>query len=121
MNNRDRTNIQGVLAKWQGSQGNERANYQTFFDDLCGALGVEHPIPKGTMQGDPYYFDKEIKVFHKKGIKTNFVDFHRDGHFIIEAKQGSNTSKQSTHRNPASKLSKIAFKSLHNVMLSAII
>jgi hypothetical protein len=98
MNDRDRTNIQGFLTKWQGSQGNERANYQTFFDDLCGALGVEHPIPKGTMQGDPYCFDKEIKVFHKEGIKTNFVDFHRDGHFIIEAKQGSNTSKQSTPR-----------------------
>jgi hypothetical protein len=32
MNDRDRANIQGFLT-----------NYQTFFDDLCGALGVEHP------------------------------------------------------------------------------
>jgi hypothetical protein len=40
MNDRDRTNIQGFLAKWQGSQGNERANYQTFFDDLCVALKI---------------------------------------------------------------------------------
>ena len=96
MNDRDRTNIQAFLAKWQGSQGNERANYQTFFDDLCGALGVERPIPKGTVQGDPYCFDKEIKVFHKEGIKTNFVDFHREGHFLIEAKQGSDKPKQSS-------------------------
>ncbi|NMF56888.1 class I SAM-dependent DNA methyltransferase [Pseudanabaena yagii GIHE-NHR1] len=88
--------MQAFLAKWQGSQGNERANYQTFFDDLCGALGVERPIPKGTMQGDPYCFDKEIKVFHKEGIKTNFVDFHREGHFLIEAKQGSDKPKQSS-------------------------
>ncbi|MFO0049550.1 MAG: type IIL restriction-modification enzyme MmeI, partial [Pseudanabaena sp.] len=95
MNDRDRTNIQVFLAKWQGSQGNERANYQTFFDDLCVALGVERPIPKGTVQGDPYCFDKEIKVFNKEGIKTNFVDFHREGHFIIEAKQGSDKTKQS--------------------------
>ena len=95
MDDRDRTNIQVFLAKWQGSQGNERANYQTFFDDLCVALGVERPIPKGTVQGDPYCFDKEIKVFHKEGIKTNFVDFHREGHFIIEAKQGSDKTKQS--------------------------
>ncbi len=95
MNDRDRTNIQGFLAKWQGSQGNERANYQTFFDDLCVALGVERPIPKGTVQGDPYCFDKEIKVFNKEGIKTNFVDFHREGHFLIEAKQGSDKTKQS--------------------------
>ncbi|MCA6577409.1 MAG: class I SAM-dependent DNA methyltransferase, partial [Pseudanabaena sp. M085S1SP2A07QC] len=95
MDDRDRTNIQVFLAKWQGSQGNERANYQTFFDDLCVALGVERPIPKGTVQGDPYCFDKEIKVFNKEGIKTNFVDFHREGHFIIEAKQGSDKTKQS--------------------------
>ncbi|XGB39839.1 MAG: class I SAM-dependent DNA methyltransferase [Cyanobacteria bacterium LVE1205-1] len=96
MNDRDRTNIQAFLSKWQGSQGNERANYQTFFDDLCGALGVERPIPKGTVQGDPYCFDKEIKVFHKEGIKTNFVDFHREGYFLIEAKQGSDKPKQSS-------------------------
>jgi hypothetical protein len=85
MNDRDRANIQGFLT-----------NYQTFFDDLCVALGVERPIPKGTMQGDPYCFDKEIKVFHKEGIKTNFVDFHREGHFLIEAKQGSDKPKQSS-------------------------
>lgn len=96
MDDRDRTNIQAFLAKWQDSQGNERANYQTFFDDLCGALGVERPIPKGTVQGDPYCFDKEIKVFHKEGIKTNFIDFHREGHFLIEAKQGSDKPKQSS-------------------------
>ena len=42
MNDRDRTNIQGFLAKWQGSQGNERANYQTFFDDLCVYYTMEH-------------------------------------------------------------------------------
>lgn len=96
MNDRDRTNIQAFLTKWQGSQGNERANYSDCFDDLCGALGVERPIPKGTVQGDPYCFDKEIKVFHKEGIKTNFVDFHREGHFLIEAKQGSDKPKQSS-------------------------
>jgi len=40
MNDRDHTNIQGFLAKWQGLQGNERANYQTFFDDLCVTLQI---------------------------------------------------------------------------------
>jgi hypothetical protein len=99
MDDRDRTNIQGFLAKWQGSQGNERANYQTFFDDLCGALGVERPIPKGTVKGDPFCFDKEITVFHKDRKETsNFIDFHKEGYFLIEAKQGSNSTKQSTPR-----------------------
>ena len=62
------------------------------------ALGVECPSPKGSIAGDPYCFDKEIKVFQKEGIKTNFVDFHKEGHFIIEAKQGSSKPKQSTPR-----------------------
>jgi hypothetical protein len=31
MDDRDRLRIQTFLDKWQGSQGNERANYQGFF------------------------------------------------------------------------------------------
>lgn len=40
MNDRDRTNIQAFLTKWQGSQGNERANYSDCFDDLCMTLQI---------------------------------------------------------------------------------
>ena len=114
MNDRDRTNIQGFLAKWQGSQGNERANYQTFFDDLCGALGVERPIPKGTVKGDPFCFDKEITVFHKDRKETsNFIDFHKEGYFLIEAKQGSNSSKQSTPRRGTDGYSRMMEKAFY--------
>ena len=114
MDDRDRTNIQGFLAKWQGSQGNERANYQTFFDDLCGALGVERPIPKGTVKGDPFCFDKEITVFHKDRKETsNFIDFHKEGYFLIEAKQGSNSSKQSTPRRGTDGYSRMMEKAFY--------
>lgn len=60
MNAIDRDNIATFLAKWQGSEGNERANYQSFFGDLCRAIGVEEPPPKGSVAGDPYCFDKFI-------------------------------------------------------------
>ncbi len=114
MDDRDRTNIQGFLAKWQGSQGNERANYQTFFDDLCVALGVERPIPKGTVKGDPFCFDKEITVFHKDRKETsNFIDFHKEGYFLIEAKQGSNSSKQSTPRRGTDGYSRMMEKAFY--------
>lgn len=69
MDDRDRTNIQAFLAKWQGSQGNERANYQTFFDDLCGALGVERPIPKGTVKGDLFVLIRRLRFFIRIGKK----------------------------------------------------
>jgi hypothetical protein len=46
-----------------GIQKNEiaLANYQSFFGDLCRAIGVEEPPPKGSVAGDPYCFDKDIK------------------------------------------------------------
>ena len=46
MNLADRDRVQSWLDKWQDSHGNERANYQTFFQDWC-ILGVESPPPKG--------------------------------------------------------------------------
>lgn len=55
--------VERFLAKWLGSGGNERANDQTFFGDLCDALGVDKPPPKGSVPGDPYCFEKDIKFF----------------------------------------------------------
>jgi len=88
----DTQRIKAFLEKWQGSEGNERANYQTFFGDLCGALGVDGPPPKGSVAGDPYCFDKDIKFFSEKTESTRFADFYKEGCFLIEAKQGSQVS-----------------------------
>lgn len=89
MNNSDRQRIDVFLARWQDSVGNERANYQGFFLDLCTALGVEPPPPKGNVPGDPYCFDKDIKRFTSEKASTEFADFYKEGCFLIEAKQGS--------------------------------
>jgi hypothetical protein len=89
----DRDRLDAFLAKWLGSEGNERANYQTFFGDLCGALGVESPPPKGSVPGDPYCFDKDIKFFDK-AESTRFADFYKQHCFLIEAKQGSDSSSK---------------------------
>jgi hypothetical protein len=93
MNSTDRDHIAAFLAKWQGSEGNERANYQSFFCDLCRALGVDEPPPKGNIAGDPYCFDKDIKFF-EDSEKTRFADFYKEGCFLIEAKQGSDSSSK---------------------------
>lgn len=95
MNEANTKRVQNFLAKWQGSEGNERANYQTFFGDLCVALGVEGPDPKGSVDGDPYCFDKDIKFFSDKAT-TKFTDFYKEGHFLVEAKQGSTGSGKGT-------------------------
>ncbi|MCX5963857.1 MAG: class I SAM-dependent DNA methyltransferase, partial [Cyanobacteria bacterium] len=94
--NNHRQRVQIFLDKWKGSQGNERANCQPFLQDICDALGVERPYPKGTVDGDPYCFEKDLKVFNKDRKDTrNFADFYKEGHFLIEAKQGG-TLKQGT-------------------------
>ena len=60
MNSQDTQRVNDFLKKWLGSEGNERANYQTFLGDLSVALGVEGPHPKGSVEGDPYCFDKDL-------------------------------------------------------------
>jgi hypothetical protein len=92
MDSADSQRVQDFLSKWLGSEGNERANYQTFFGDLCVALAVDAPPPKGSVEGDRYCFDKNIKFFSEKAETTRFADFYKEGHFLIEAKQGSTNS-----------------------------
>ena len=58
MNAAQSKRVEDFLDKWLGSEGNERANYQTFFGDLCVALDVPEPPPKGSVEGDRYCFDK---------------------------------------------------------------
>ncbi|WP_072622487.1 type IIL restriction-modification enzyme MmeI [Spirulina major] len=54
--------VEAFLNTWSGSQGNERANAQPFFNDLCDALGVDRPPPKGSVEDDPYCYDKDIRT-----------------------------------------------------------
>jgi hypothetical protein len=91
MNAAESKRVEDFLTKWLGSEGNERANYQTFFGDLCVALDVPAPPPKGSVEGDKYCFDKDIKFYDKK-VATRFADFYKEGHFLVEAKQGSTNS-----------------------------
>lgn len=97
MNECDRQRVEIFLAKWQGTSGHERANKDAFFLDLCEALGVERPPAKGSIPGDPYCFEKDVKFFYPDGqIITKFADFYKAGHFLIEAKQGGETTGKGT-------------------------
>jgi len=97
MNEVDREQVEKFLHDWKGSSGHERANKDSFFRDLCDALGVERPPAKGKIPGDPYCFEKDIKIPHPSGkITTGSADFYKAGHFLIEAKQGGETSGKGT-------------------------
>jgi len=97
MNEADRARVETFIKRWAGSSGNERANYQLFFAEMCDALGVDRPFDKGRIPNDPYCFDKDVKIFHPSGkVTPGFIDFYKAEHFLIEAKQGGTTSKKGT-------------------------
>lgn len=97
MQNSDRLKMEALISRWQQAGGNERANYQLFLTEFCDALGVERPRVKGTDDGDRFCFDKDIKVIHPSGEFTpNFIDLYKEGHFVLEAKQGSDSSAKGT-------------------------
>ena len=97
MNEVDRTRVETFINRWEGSSGNERANYQLFFAEMSDALGVDRPFDKGRIPNDPYCFDKDVKIFHPSGkVTPGFIDFHKAEHFLIEAKQGGTTGKKGT-------------------------
>ena len=83
MKGADKVRVKSFLNKWLGSEGNERANYQGFFADLCDALGVEEPPPKGSIEGDPFCFNKDIKFYssEKTAPSTRYADFYKGGLF----------------------------------------
>jgi hypothetical protein len=94
--------VEAFLTRWQDSQGNERANAQSFFQDLCEALGVDKPPPKGSVSGDPYCFEKDVKIYHPSGkVTSGFIDFYKENHFLIEAKQGGTSQKGTAKRGTA--------------------
>jgi hypothetical protein len=59
--------VEDFLTECLGSQGNERANYQTLF---FGDLAVPVTSGQNSEDGDLYYFDNNIKFFSEKAEMT---------------------------------------------------
>jgi hypothetical protein len=78
------------IARWSGSQAAERANKDAFLIDLCRTLGVEEPHPAVDPDTDTYVFEYPVRLARESGGHTvGYVDLYRKGHFLLEAKQGS--------------------------------
>ncbi len=80
------TDLDAFIARWAASGAAERANFQTFANELCDLLGVEKPLPAGgDAAADAYVFEKPVPLAHGT---TGFIDLYRRGCFVMEAKQG---------------------------------
>lgn len=80
--------LDDLLKKWIGTEGGaERANYQMFLTELCQALDLPTPNPKGSGLGD-YQFEAPVKSEAALGTKgTGRIDLYKRDCFILEAKQ----------------------------------
>jgi len=80
--------LDDLLKKWLGKEGGaERANYQMFLTELCHALDLPAPDPKGSGLGD-YQFEAPVKSEAVLGTKgTGRIDLYKRDCFILEAKQ----------------------------------
>lgn len=83
-------NLHEFIKRWKASAASERANKDSFLNDLCEVLGVSKPDPKtGDLDKDRYVFEREVILLRPDKQTIGFIDLYKYGHFILEAKQGS--------------------------------
>jgi hypothetical protein len=78
--------------RWSKSGDAERANKDSFLNELCDVLGVERPHPKtGIPEQDLYVFEKDVARAKAGGTSIGRIDLYKHGSFLLEAKQGAAT------------------------------
>jgi hypothetical protein len=85
--------INDFITEWESSGGNERANTQTFINDLCELLGVQRPrATRSDMAANDYVFERHVIKTEIDGTTSNgWIDCYKRDCFILEAKQGSSS------------------------------
>jgi hypothetical protein len=77
------------ISRWERSGGAERANYQSFLNELAELLGVSRPEPaKSDPLENAYVFDHPVPIQSKTGMTTGYIDLYKRGSFVLETKQG---------------------------------
>ena len=78
------TAADAFIARWREFDASERANAQSFLNDLIDLLGVPRPDNAGA-SGYRY----EYKVTFPRTGTPGFIDLYKRGHFVLEAKRGA--------------------------------
>jgi hypothetical protein len=83
--------INDFIDRWKKSGGSESSNFQSFANELCDLLGVPKPDPATQhAKTDAYCFERPVTFLHTATQSTGRIDLYRAGHFVMEAKQGTN-------------------------------
>ncbi|MDD5310053.1 MAG: class I SAM-dependent DNA methyltransferase [Deltaproteobacteria bacterium] len=78
------------ITRWSASAAAERANKDSFLNELCEVLGVPKPEPStGDPARDEYVFERKVQLLEEDGLHVKSIDLYKACCFILEAKQGS--------------------------------
>ncbi len=81
------------IDKWSGSGGAERANAQSFLNDLADVLGVDRPDPTtGDPRADTYVYERPLD-FRDGRQSKGFIDLYKRAAFVLETKQGADAKR----------------------------
>ena len=94
--------IEDFISRWKQSGGSERANFQTFANELCEVLDLPRPAPATeAARANSYCFEHPVTFIHTGSKTRGFIDLYRAGHFVMEAKQGVTPDKPEDDAQPA--------------------
>lgn len=81
--------VEQFIERWQGADGTERSNCQTFMIELCDLLELPKPAPgRKDSRENAYVFERHVTLHNPDGSTNNrFIDLYRRGSFVLEAKQ----------------------------------
>lgn len=72
-----------LAERWSVAEPAERSNAQLYVTELCEALGVERPRPRGA----GYEFEHPVRVVLRDGSdRVKSADLFKEGCFLLEAK-----------------------------------
>ncbi|MBZ0223020.1 MAG: class I SAM-dependent DNA methyltransferase [Dokdonella sp.] len=88
--------VDAFIARWQGADGRERANYQLFLTELATLLDLPSPEPAGADErANAYVFERRVGFRHGDGSQSwGYIDLYRRGCFVLEAKDVRETRDQ---------------------------
>jgi hypothetical protein len=81
--------IAAFIHRWSRSEGAERANFQSFANDLCTLLGTSRPdVSVSDSALNDYAYERAVQFKeHDGSTSTGRIDLYKRGAFVMEAKQ----------------------------------
>ena len=96
------TVIDDFIRRWAASSGAERANFQSFANELCDLIGVGKPDPAHhDAELNDYTFERAIKFKEADGTEApGRIDLYKRSAFVMEAKQSRETGRPKAISTP---------------------